>query len=101
MAKYTVPAFDNTNATTIAASIVEIPPNRTFRGLRVTAANKVYVHTAKPTTSQEHLDGFPLGPNATDAELGEVLPLDIEAGGYNTLYVTAASASQVRTLAID
>lgn len=99
MAKYTIPAFDATNAGTIAASIIAIPWDSARKLLppRVTGANKVYLSLAVPTAANFD-DGYPLGPNADDAELGEALVISNEDGAQSHLYVTATSASEVRTL---
>ncbi len=99
--KYTVPAFNPTDAGTIAASVIPIPAAQVLRGLRVTGANLVFLHSSPPTTSGQHLDGWPLGPNADEPLLGEALPLAANSGALTKLYVTAVAASEVRTLTLD
>jgi hypothetical protein len=97
--KHTIPAF---NPADIPGSIVTIPrTSNRLKAFRVTGAALVLVHATKPTTEAEHLEGWPLGHNATTPLLGEALPMDFNGGAQSALYVTAISASEVRVIELS
>lgn len=94
--KLTIPEYDHTD---IAGTVIEVPTATKLLLLRNAGAGKVRVHTDMPLTAEAQAKGFPLCPNATDADQGECYPFGHTDGVQNTLWLTADAASAAYVLA--
>lgn len=90
--KITVPEYDEEDT---EGTVIEVPTAAKLLLLRNAGAGKLRVHTDLPLTATEQAKGFPLCPNADDADKGEAYSFTGGEGAQNTLYVTADAVSAV------
>lgn len=98
--RYTIPAFDDSTSETRESTTIKIEgaSGRKLSLLRVTGENGVRLHDGVPVDAADELNGFPLGPHATDFEYGECLALDRHSVADGPVWVTATVETEVAVL---
>lgn len=98
--RYTIPAFDDSTSETRESTTIKIEgkAGRKLHLVRVTGETGVRLHNEIPVDAADELNGFPVGPHATDFEYGEALPLDHNSAADAVLYVTATVETEVAVL---